>query len=147
MRFCRSRIAWTALWGAVCLWVIALWVRSFRPNTDRAYVCGVFCCSTEGSVLLFHLQSSSSPTVNQLLRTWANSPPSDTVEPQKGVLGFYTQWQLPVWYLQAPHWFLVVFSVGLAGMPGISWRFGLRTLIIGTALVAVVLGIFMWLRE
>jgi len=45
-------------------------------------------------------------------------------------------------------WFPIVMSFGLAiGIgPWLRWRFSLRTLLITTTLVAVVLGLIVWLR-
>jgi hypothetical protein len=43
--------------------------------------------------------------------------------------------------VRAPHWLLVAAGMVLAAMPWIRSRFSLRTLLIGTALVAVTLGI------
>jgi hypothetical protein len=48
------------------------------------------------------------------------------------------------WYLLLPHWFLALFCATLAAAAWIPWpaRFGLRTLLIATTLVAVALGAF-----
>ncbi len=43
-----------------------------------------------------------------------------------------------------PHWFLLV-TCGVASViPWISYRFSLRTLLIATTLVAIVLGLAVW---
>jgi hypothetical protein len=42
------------------------------------------------------------------------------------------------------HWFASVFLVLLSAAPWLSWRYTLRTLLIATTLVAVVLGIIVW---
>ena len=49
--------------------------------------------------------------------------------------------------LVAPHWFPALLSVVLATIPWFSrsFRFSLRTLLIATTLVAVVLGLIVWL--
>lgn len=42
---------------------------------------------------------------------------------------------------------LLVMLVGaLAALPWLSWRYSLRTLLIATTLIAVVLGLIVWLR-
>jgi hypothetical protein len=46
-----------------------------------------------------------------------------------------------------PHWFLVVGFAVLSAVPWIEhihWRFTLRTLLIATTLVAIVLGLIVW---
>ena len=45
-----------------------------------------------------------------------------------------------------PYWSLVVSVSFPAVIPWIRWRFSLRTLLIVTTLVAVVLGLIVWLR-
>ena len=46
------------------------------------------------------------------------------------------------------HWLAVLFfaTLGIVSSPWIKWRFSLRTLLIATTLVAVVLGLIVWLR-
>ena len=48
--------------------------------------------------------------------------------------------------LSAPHWFVALLAVGISILPWLRWRFSLRTLLIATTLVAVVLGVVVWLR-
>ena len=45
------------------------------------------------------------------------------------------------WYVALPCWFLVITLGTLSGLPWVKWRFSLRTLLIATTLVAVVLGV------
>jgi hypothetical protein len=47
---------------------------------------------------------------------------------------------------QAPYWSIVVPTALLAGLPWLSRRFSLRTLLVATTLVAAVLGLIVWLR-
>ena len=44
-----------------------------------------------------------------------------------------------------PHWALVLFFAVIAILPWFRWRFSLRTLLIATTLVAVVLGLAVYL--
>jgi hypothetical protein len=48
--------------------------------------------------------------------------------------------------LVIPYWFLVIFSIAQTAAPWIRWssKYSLRTLLIATTLVAVVLGLFVW---
>jgi hypothetical protein len=43
-----------------------------------------------------------------------------------------------------PHSFLTMLAIATGIMPWLRWRFSLRTLLLVTALVAVVLGLAMW---
>jgi hypothetical protein len=57
--------------------------------------------------------------------------------------GFAFDWWSPsLWMVKAPHLFLMLFPAAMAMGPWIRWsrRFTLRTLLIATTLVAVVLG-------
>jgi hypothetical protein len=44
----------------------------------------------------------------------------------------------------APHWFLLLVAATVAAMPWTRWRFSLRTLLIGMAVVAAGLGLIVW---
>jgi hypothetical protein len=48
---------------------------------------------------------------------------------------------LTVDYATVPHWFLLMLAAGLAAAPWLRYRFSLRTLLIATTLVAVVLSL------
>jgi hypothetical protein len=48
-------------------------------------------------------------------------------------------------FLMAPHWFLIGLSIAMSGLSWLRWRFRLRTLLIAMTLVAVVLGLIVWL--
>jgi hypothetical protein len=46
--------------------------------------------------------------------------------------------------LYLPYWFLVGASVAMATASWLTWRFSLRTLLIATTLVTVLLGLVVW---
>jgi hypothetical protein len=46
-----------------------------------------------------------------------------------------------------PDWLLIFISIAFAAAPWIRWRFSLRTLLIATTLVAVVLGLVVWMSQ
>jgi hypothetical protein len=39
---------------------------------------------------------------------------------------------------------LLIFSYGIAAAPWVRWRFSVRTLLVVTTIVAVLLGVFIW---
>jgi hypothetical protein len=39
---------------------------------------------------------------------------------------------------------LMIYAVGIAAVPWLQWRFSLRTLLVATTVVAVLLGVFVW---
>jgi hypothetical protein len=45
------------------------------------------------------------------------------------------------WLLAVPNWSLCVLSIACGALPWLRWRFRLRTLLIATTLMAVVLGL------
>jgi hypothetical protein len=54
-------------------------------------------------------------------------------------LGLYLSPTKDDFVLRLPYWILIVTTVAVATIPWIKWRFSLRTLLIATTLVAVVL--------
>jgi len=49
--------------------------------------------------------------------------------------------------LWVAHWILILISASVAALPWIRWRFSLRALLIATTLVAVVLGVAVYLAN
>jgi hypothetical protein len=160
MRFRKLRIAWSVAWGIACLLLIALWVRSYwRADgisfpISRTHLLGFG--SVEGEITAVkgdyapgyfkgHYEIGSFPIVDR--RIGDNRPQS--MPGYRGAVGFGFIQAAPFFVFCAPHWFLV----GLTGAVGIvAWikdisHFSLRTLLIATTLVAVVLGLIVWLRR
>jgi hypothetical protein len=50
------------------------------------------------------------------------------------------KWGLSGRLVRTPHWLPILLSAALVAAPWLRWRFSLRTLLIATTLVAVVLG-------
>jgi hypothetical protein len=48
--------------------------------------------------------------------------------------------------IHVPFWLLIIATIVLGSFPWLPHRFSLRTLLIATTLVAVVLGLIVWLR-
>jgi hypothetical protein len=72
--------------------------------------------------------------------------PREVKLPYHTVLGFVEYMEdSQVYRLRLPYWCLILISVAFAAVPWIHWRFSLRTLLIATTLVAVVLGLVVWL--
>jgi hypothetical protein len=83
-------------------------------------------------------------------RSYLSVEAGDSTDWRKGgVLGFRYYDDGLVRALIAPHWLPALLSATLAVIPWISrsWRFSLRTLLIATTLVAVVLGLVVWLKH
>jgi hypothetical protein len=149
----KLRIAFTAVCGIACLWLMLLWMRSYRWN-DIAYrplnstpqILSVY--SFRGRITIAalvpveddDLMKSRDPTA------WGWEPqyvgnlvPLDDEEEKPRPL-FEFRILLNGGYTTFPHWFAILIAGAVAVATWIRWRLSLRTLLIATALVAVVLG-------
>src|SRR5262249_46214756 len=144
------KIAWTVFFAVLAVAFVVLWALSYlrrldfgSPAHSLILNCGqLFWCSDiapSGSGISFDI-----------------SPPDDMF---LGRLGFLMDLQ-SVWGFGAasysgrsvvtvPFWFVTLLSALLDGLPWLSSlprssRFSLRTLLIATTLVAVVLGLIVW---
>ena len=144
-RFRKLRIAWSVAWGLACMLLIVLWVRSYW----RWDVVGFYTPATDSFALeSFHgrLFIVGSAVPNQFITYSIPAPTHSDLDSYGNEFGFgFAIW--PTWgYAGAPYYFLVVCSVAMSLAPWIkySWRFSLRSLLIATTLVAVVLGLAVW---
>ena len=161
MKYRNLRIAWSAFFGILCLLLIALWVRSFRNHTDRPtpiYESGRFSVySTHGSLFVVRVfvlrYNNMSSENNQTLHRFDSLDlfGFSNVRPHRTWTGFhfeYRSWTL--WTAQIPFWFLTALAGVMTALPWvnrIAWRFSLRTLLIATTLVAVVLGLVVYFAD
>jgi hypothetical protein len=151
MRFQKLRIAWSVAWGVIAVLLCVPWVRSYwfidmfsgpMFSPGRVFVAG----SITGSLGFgFSAQSGSPPP-------WT----LDTVETGdvlfKGRKMSFLQhvfgtFQISGDYAVLPYSGLVLVFATLATAPWLRWRFSLRTLLIFTTLVAVGLGLIVWLSK
>jgi hypothetical protein len=130
------RIAVTALGLTACVLLMAMWVRSYWrhdqlicpwPNSRTLRV-----WSTPG-----HLTFLTHPKAGQ----WKleTTRVGKRFENQEGKIGWNSNAFNTIAY--CPYWFPVPIPALLAVALWIKWRFSLRTLLIATTLVVVVLGI------
>jgi hypothetical protein len=151
MRFRKLRIAWSVLCGIACVLLIALWVRSYR------YVETVLCKFSDD--VLIYAGSLPGELGFSIVSEESVEPWIVYKQPsEKWLKGVGDRWLEQTWGgfrididnagIMAPYWFLVsIFAtVGtLAWIHKLKWKFSLRTLLIATTLVAVVLGLIVWL--
>ena len=144
MRFRKLRIAFSATCLIACVLLIVLWVRSYPPNGDQSSVRGIFCYSSQGTIITLKPNISWAANPDYSVNDLGNDMNLVvTIEPHDSPIGFYAAWpSASEWVVQVPHWFLVLIFAALAAAPWIRWskRFTLRTLLIATTLIAVVLG-------
>lgn len=148
------------VWGMACALLIVLWVQSYwwcdivtyRPSTTTAFR----LLSDEGQVSYFDQSQSllfmgEPPPIGWSIdKKWYAGYSSDIsdISPFKKVFrGFALN---GTFGNQVPDWFLLVVVAGLGAAPWLSrWpcRFSLRTLLIATTLIAVGLGLVVWLSK
>jgi hypothetical protein len=145
------RIAWSVAWGILCVLLIVFWVRSYgwfdsisvSFNGRHTYWLG----SIAGEIR--HTKMATSRPHGLQWRT-SDDPVSETLRrevlPNWSVLGFrsFNSPNGRGTSLTIPHWFPVVILAALAAAPWLRWTFSLRTLLIATTLIAVVLGLVVW---
>ena len=162
MRFRNLRIAWSVVWALFAVLLIVLWVRScwwedLIVTTRFAQIINI--ASTRGRLEFIG---------NEAFPGWG-SPPTTIrhipVEEQpdlwevnskiaRRALGFGviyrpkdSSFAVPLTALSIPFWFLVLLSTFFAVATwyrGIPRKFSLRTLLIATTLLAVVLGLIVY---
>jgi hypothetical protein len=147
MRFRKLRIAWSVFWGVTGVLLIALWVRSYC-RTDYVYACmPPAACWFDGSIGILRLRGaidSDRPFGCSHYSTEAykfvdiNREITDVHFPR------IVEGSIERFYILVPYWFALLSVAGLSMLPWIRWRFSLRTLLVATTLVAVVLGLVVW---
>lgn len=150
MRFRKLRIVWSVVWGVACVLMIVLWVRSYY-YFDRlgCPISSYWAFNTDSipghlDLGVFRYDNWESPWARQTYPL-GELQSHQMVLPNSG-LGFYGWYEQEHVGIRLPYWFLTAASAILALAPWLRWRFSLRTLLIAMTLVAVVLGMIVWLR-
>lgn len=130
------RIAWTAFFAVVTVLLCTLWVRS-RNHFDQI-----------GSVMSAQGKLYLAPSVN-LFPTDEKGITAETYQHFGGkatTIRVSNVRLIPLAGTGAvlPYWPLVLITPLLTVAPWIRWRFSLRSLLIATTVVAVVLGFVAW---
>jgi hypothetical protein len=134
MKYRQLRIAFSAVCGVLCLLLIALWVRSYwRLDTVKAW---------------------SNNTVASLRgRLYSNAKFSYTDDSGSNSVEFFPGTSIPIERnasrlalssVGTPIWFPVVLTAALSTVPWLRWRFSLRTLLVATSLVAILLWLIVY---
>jgi hypothetical protein len=155
MKYRTLRIAWSVGWGLAAALLIVLWMVSYTVHPYLQTPTGIRCKSSNGVFVLLKLpaQATAYEPTGIITFRMPDGDKSVSVDlgPRLTWSGFQFQWDSgSSWYLQAPYWALVALTVLGAVLPWIRqlrWRFSLRTLLIATTLVAVVLGTIVWLSR
>jgi hypothetical protein len=160
-RFLRYvRIAFSATCLIACVVLIVLWVRSYSwrddvngyvresplPDSRWMIANSVSLTSCCGHVFIKAGESVAVPIAPQYRWRLHSSKPNEFCPMASWAFNYSPS--LGVLEASAPYWFhaLVVSAAGAVLWIGRFKRFSLRTLLIATTLVAVVLGAIVWLR-
>jgi hypothetical protein len=155
------RIAFSTTCGIACLLTCLLWVRSFWKEESldhRTFTEGRIygISSTYGTIRLFygtdiHLVKPGWSPQWRVSSQWHDNPGLTAEE--KEIIRKHSskqfRWRiLPSgFYVKAPYWLITLLIAASGVVPWFRWRFSLRTLLIATTLVAVVLGIIVWMTR
>jgi len=154
MRFRKLRIAWSVLCAIACVLLVVLWVRSYFWVNGVMKVSGTQqwgVHSGEGSLTIrWHYEFVDSNDGWIFQNT--SKARLDTVEEEFRAAGgktiVYTR-KLGLTgdgAFTSTYWLCVLIAGTVAAIPWVKWRFTLRTLLLATTLVAVVLGLIVWRR-
>src|SRR5262245_19973439 len=146
------RIAWSVWWGILCLLLIALWPQSYRwldgvsmPISTARKI----AIWSGGGRVEFQMadyggpSSPSSPSSPLSIVRVSRAAVRDYAKAvgMKSETRYFGRTQFG---FLLPSWLLVVVTITLAAAPWMRWKFSLRTLLIATTLIAVVLGLVVW---
>ncbi|MFL6546619.1 MAG: hypothetical protein ACJ8LM_15765 [Candidatus Udaeobacter sp.] len=144
MRLRKLRIVFSAFCGLACVLLIVLWVRSYWRLQIVERMVGLHAFQI--SSVKGHFAIAYRKPYAALGRYYLSVLAGDAADWRKaGKAGFAYCRDGTVTELVAPHWLLAGCAGLLSATPWLRWRFTLRTLLVATTLVAVVLGLMMWL--
>lgn len=144
MKFRKLQIAFSAMCVVACVLLIVLWVRSYS-KWDRAWL-GGFGYHRVQSVRGFIEFDSSECTIAARPGQWGldSGLADDRFDDIRAFSLSATAFDNN--HATFPHWLpiLLALAFAIATWPARNWRFSLRTLLIATTLVAMVLGIVVY---
>ena len=145
MRFRKLRIAWSVAWGLSCVLLIALWVRSYQW-TDK-----VGRRSANGRTTTFVSNRGSIKLLDDVINLPRKRIPAHGWQLSTGEYYHLAKPPAFEWrtsgnftVVRVPSWFLVFSLSGLGILPWLRWKYSLRTLLIAITLVAVGLGLVVY---
>jgi len=165
MRFRKLRIAWSVMCGIACVLSIALWVRSyysfdyflaFHPSVKQFFFwetsgqCGVTIIDAPVVLRDVEVRHELPKEPWQFETGQLTEPDPFPDKSAPSCMGFRCVLMTSdLSAISAPFWSLVFLAATLSAAPWIRWprRFTLRTLLIATTLVAVVLGLIVWMSS
>src|SRR5262249_19489271 len=131
MKYRKLRIAWSVAWGVVAVLIVRLWVWTINELHYYDWIVtntsNVIQVISYGGKLWVNHGSWTLPLLPDRTFGWSFDRDGQAIV--------------------TPHWLVALFLCAFAGAPWISilrFRFSLRTLLIATALAAIVLWLVVW---
>jgi hypothetical protein len=150
MKYHKLRIAWSVVCGVVALLLCVLWVRSYWRWDEIGVPLGAngySLTSAVGRLGLYGERPDVPVTSWWYFHTEVDAPFLDNPH-RSGVPRSLSLSNLELRSIAAaPHLSLIFLLVVVSTLPWLRPRFSLRTLLIATTLIAVVLGIIAWARR
>src|SRR5262245_29601925 len=149
MRFRKLRIAWSVAWGLLAALLIVLWVRSYRYY-DMVQI------KTTWRLLQIHSNCGRVALCQYRNRSMSAARSKEDIYELYEVLGgrhlirpagdFRLLFGTNISTIAMSQWPAIVFAAACAALPLVPWsrRYSLRTLLIATTLVAVILGLVVY---
>ena len=146
IKYRKLRIAWSVAWGVVAVLLCVLWVRSYwwnegcriaRGSIGSAF--GYFAIGVNDTFIPppFYSEPIIEDDIKQIER----------IIQENTTLGFgYVDGPLGS-SICLPGWIAILLFSAIAAVPWLRYfprRFSLRTLLIATTVIAVLLGVFVW---
>jgi hypothetical protein len=150
MKYRKLRIAWSVAWGVVAVLLAVLCVRSYwwLDSVWRYTPTGGMRLDSLCGKIIFKVASVSGQVATVVVDTKSTKhmipAGGDAYFGIKFYLGFLLRREANGFALFIPYWFLTLLAIAFAPLSWLRWRFGLRTLLIATTLVAVVLGLVVY---
>jgi hypothetical protein len=132
------KIAFSVFFAAMCLLVVGWWVRSYwwrdRFEGKSLHAGLINAWSLEGQLTILYAGKPGHWRVTTTAHPQLHTP-------LKALFAFGLFSNDAGVTVYVPHWSLAVVMCAIAAMPWISWKFSLRTLLILTTVIAMVLGL------
>jgi hypothetical protein len=124
MRYRKLRIAWSVFFGVGAVSLIVLWISSNGWN-DYPILWG-FSIEQDKPFFVHLIPGGIGASIMQFHR--GDEPDFSGIA-------------------ATPYWLLASLSAALSFIPWVRWRFSIRTLLVAITLVAVVLGLVVWMGK
>jgi hypothetical protein len=138
MEFRKLRIAWSVGWGIVAVLLIIWWAETYSWSD------GLYWKYARAREFIIKAESGIIVLAAVVIQDAEAQPWPERVRfpkfPGAAVPSFAWRWDAEGRVLIFPVWLAVAVALGLGGAAWLPWRFSLRTLLIATTLVAVLLG-------